>query len=132
MDLLFVYGTLITAFEHPVGQKLRSAATYLGVGRVLGLLYDLGEYPGLVVSDALEGFVHGEIYTLDQCSHLWEELDLYEGINDSETPEYSREKVFVETENGRLTCWTYIYQGSVSNLTRIQDGDYTTYRQRKV
>lgn len=131
MDLLFVYGTLITAFKHPVGEKLRSSAKYIGNGRVSGVLYDLGEYPGLVVSDALEGFVKGEIYTLDRCPDLWEELDAYEGINDSDTPEYSREKVFVEAESRRLTCWTYIYQGSVSNLTRIQDGDYTAYMQRK-
>ena len=130
MDLLFVYGTLITAIAHPIGEKLRSSAKYIGKGRVSGVLYDLGEYPGLVVFDVLEGFVQGEIYTLDRCPDLWEELDAYEGINDSDTPEYSREKVFVETENGRLTCWTYIYQGSVSNLTRIQDGDYTAYRQR--
>ena len=131
MELLFVYGTLLTAIKHPEGEKLRSLADYMGKGRVSGMLYDIGEYPGLVIGNEAANTVLGEIYDLSNFPDYWDELDDYEEIKESETPEYTREKVIVSTANATLTCWTYIYQGIVQHLVPIKGGDYLRYYKEK-
>lgn len=131
MELIFVYGSLLSDFEHLEGEKLRALASLIGKGSVFGKLYDIGEYPGLVTSKGAGFAVLGEIYDLSSCPNLWLELDEYEGLNDSNTPEYTREKVIVSTPNGTLTCWTYIYQGIIQNLVPIEGGDYLSYLKKK-
>lgn len=127
VELLFVYGTLLTDFKHPEGEKLRATARLIGAGSVSGKLYDIGEYPGLVIGKEEGIAVLGEVYDLTGCTDHWVNLDAYEGIEDSDTPEYTREKVLVTTTTATLTCWTYIYQGSVQELKLIKGGDYLRY-----
>ncbi|WP_158857243.1 gamma-glutamylcyclotransferase family protein [Lunatibacter salilacus] len=127
MEFLFVYGTLLTDVKHPKGEMLRALASFIGKGQIPGTLYDLGEYPALVACNETSSSVLGEVYDLSSCPNLWAELDEYEGINDSDTPEYTREKVLVTTADATLTCWTYIYQGIVQNLVPIEGGDYLSY-----
>lgn len=131
MDLLFVYGTLLTDLRHPEGEKLRALATFMGKGRVSGILFDIGEYPGLVISEQEGSAVFGEFYDLSACPNHWAELDEYEGINDSDSQEYAREKVLVTTTDSTLTCWTYIYKGIVQNLKPIKSGNYLSYLEKK-
>jgi gamma-glutamylcyclotransferase (GGCT)/AIG2-like uncharacterized protein YtfP len=131
VELLFVYGTLLTAIKHPVGENLRSSADFVGNGQVSGMLYDIGEYPGLVTGDETGRKVFGEVYDLSRCTELWLEIDEYEGLNDSITQEYTREKVMVKTANATLSCWTYIYQGMTDNLIPIKGGDYLSYCKKK-
>ncbi|HSI76298.1 MAG TPA: gamma-glutamylcyclotransferase family protein [Lunatimonas sp.] len=131
MELLFVYGTLLTDLKYPEGEKLRALANFIGKGQVSGTLYNLGEYPGLVADNETSSSVLGEVYDLSGCPNLWAELDEYEGVNDSGFPEYTREKVLVSTANATLTCWTYIYQGIVQNIEPISSGDYLSYIKKK-
>lgn len=131
MELLFVYGTLLSDFKHPEGEKLRALAELTGKGRASGAIYDIGEYPGLVMGIDSSSSVLGEVYDLRSCPDLWTELDDYEGVNDSDTPEYTREKILVTTANTILSCWTYVYQGNVQNLVPIRGGDYLSYLKKK-
>ena len=51
-DRLFVYGTLMRGFDHPMAQLLsRQAADFIGEARCRGRLYLVKHYPGLVLSD---------------------------------------------------------------------------------
>jgi gamma-glutamylcyclotransferase (GGCT)/AIG2-like uncharacterized protein YtfP len=127
MELLFVYGTLLSSIGHPMGQKLRLSSSYLGFGKAYGRLYDIGEYPGFVSGNENGPTVVGEIYDLTYCHHLWAELDEYEGIGELAFAEYTRDKVTVFTSGAKLTCWTYVYQGPVQHLSPILDGDYLAY-----
>ena len=129
MELLFVYGTLLSSINHPVGENLRLTACYRDKGWAYGKLYDIGEYPGFVPQAEKGLTVVGEVYDLRLCPDLWAALDAYEGVGESdmETAEYSRQKISVVTIKGTLTCWTYVYQETVEHLSPIRDGDYLAY-----
>lgn len=131
MDLLFVYGSLLSDLKHPEGEKLRALASFIGKGQVFGTLFDLGDYPGLIAGNNFSSSVLGEVYDLSSCPNLWTELDEYEGINDSDIPEYTREKVMVTTTEATLACWTYIFKGTVQNLKPIKSGNYLSYLEKK-
>ena len=51
-DRLFVYGTLMRGFDHPMAQLLSRSADFLGPATCRGRLYLIKHYPGLVLSDA--------------------------------------------------------------------------------
>src|SRR3954454_24022334 len=50
-DRLFVYGTLMRAFDHPMAKLLSRSADFIGEARCRGRLYLVKHYPGLVRSD---------------------------------------------------------------------------------
>ena len=50
-DRLFVYGTLMRGFDHPMAKLLSANADFLGPARCRGRLYLIKHYPGLVLSD---------------------------------------------------------------------------------
>ncbi len=45
MEYLFVYGTLLSFFHHPLNQKIMEEGEFIGKGRAKGILYDAGDYP---------------------------------------------------------------------------------------
>src|SRR5438445_2899 len=50
-DRLFVYGTLMRDFDHPMAQLLSRRADFIGEARCQGRLYLVKHYPGLVLSN---------------------------------------------------------------------------------
>jgi gamma-glutamylcyclotransferase (GGCT)/AIG2-like uncharacterized protein YtfP len=92
---LFTYGTL-----RPPGQtagKLLAGCERIGTGRVRGVLYDLGEYPALLLNgpDAIDGDVW-------RCPvERLRGLDAYEGVADGL---FRRVGVRV----GEWPCWIYV------------------------
>ena len=58
-DLLFVYGTLMRGFDHPMAKLLAGNAEFLGPAQCRGRLYLVKHYPGLVASDDPADIVHG-------------------------------------------------------------------------
>jgi gamma-glutamylcyclotransferase (GGCT)/AIG2-like uncharacterized protein YtfP len=85
---LFVYGTL----KPRSGE--RRARTH-GAVRLRGRLWDLGAYPGAILDPTASGFVHGEVIDGGDDAELLARLDAYEG------PEYRRDRVSVQTDDGR-------------------------------
>ena len=131
-DLLFVYGTLMRGYDHPMAQLLSRSADFLGEARCQGRLYLVRHYPGLVLSDAPEDVVSGELYRLKQPGELLREFDMYEACGEgfAEPTEYVRRMLRVVLADGAesqaLTCeaWTYIYNWPVENLSRIASGRF--------
>ena len=117
---LFVYGTLLNASKKPIGQYLRQHSELIGVGCFPGRLYDLGAYPGAVYDQYADGFVHGELYTFSEsdAAGLLNVLDEYEG------DEYRRVVVPVQTENGFVDCWTYLFTQLTDAWPIIASGRY--------
>ncbi|WP_209328864.1 gamma-glutamylcyclotransferase family protein [Lunatimonas salinarum] len=134
MDFLFVYGTLRSDYGHPLGRLLEENATFLGSGHVNGYLYDLGEYPGIKLDAAAEARVIGEIYRLRLANKILTELDKYEGVSESYTPDFPYRRiadtVFLAGER-YPNVWIYEYQGDTVGLPRILDGDYLAYLREK-
>ena len=131
-DRLFVYGTLMRDFDHPMAQLLSRSADFIGEARCAGRLYLVKHYPGLVLSDEPGEFVFGELYRLTQPDALLREFDMYEACGEgfAEPTEYIRRMLTVTLQDGAVseapTCeaWTYIYNWPVAHLPRIASGRF--------
>ena len=131
-DHLFVYGTLMRDFDHPMAQLLSRSADFLGPARCCGRLYLVRDYPGLVLSDAPDDVVFGELYRLKQPEALLREFDMYEACGEgfAEPTEYVRQMLPVALEDSAgeaatTEAWTYIYNWPVTRLPRIASGRFT-------
>jgi len=114
-DLLFTYGTLMRGFR--LHRLLEGRAAYLGRGRVVGRILDLGSYPGAVPDLGGASAIHGEVYRLHDPA-LWATLDSAEG------PQYHRREVTVRSEDGRdqAACICPLDRGAP-----IPGGDYRAH-----
>jgi gamma-glutamylcyclotransferase (GGCT)/AIG2-like uncharacterized protein YtfP len=126
-DLLFVYGTLMRGFDHPMARLLSAHADFLGEARCRGRLYLVKHYPGLVLSDDAADVVHGEVYRLRAPDDLLREFDMYEACGEGFAPptEYLRQMLRVALADGEAgEAWTYIYNWPVDHLPRIASGRF--------
>ena len=130
-DRLFVYGTLMRGFDHPMAQLLSRSADLIGEVRCQGRLYLVKHYPGLVLSDDPADIAFGELYRLRQPAELLREFDMYEACGEgfAEPTEYIRRMLSVTREDGLVSeAWTYIYNWPVERLPRIASGRFDRLR----
>jgi gamma-glutamylcyclotransferase (GGCT)/AIG2-like uncharacterized protein YtfP len=110
-DHLFIYGTLhpdrAPAEIAPVVRRLNP----LGLATIHAKLYNLGEYPGVVLDPTASHTVAGELFSIPDAATL-ALLDAYEDFR-SHDPANS---LFLRTQttatlhdDSRLTCWVYVY-----------------------
>jgi gamma-glutamylcyclotransferase (GGCT)/AIG2-like uncharacterized protein YtfP len=126
-DRLFVYGTLMRGFDHPMAQLLSRSADFLGTATCRGRLYLIKHYPGLVLSDEAEDIVFGELYRLRERDALLAEFDMYEACGEGfpEPRECVRRMLDVTREDcGVGEAWTYVYNWPVTGLPRIVSGKF--------
>ncbi|KJC58397.1 hypothetical protein UP10_26015 [Bradyrhizobium sp. LTSPM299] len=126
-DLLFVYGTLMRGFDHPMAKLLAANSDFLGEAQCRGRLYLVKHYPGLVTSDVTADVVHGELFRLRAPDILLREFDMYEACGEGFAPptEYVREMLPVTLADGSTgEAWTYIYNWPVAQLPLIASGKF--------
>lgn len=127
LDRIFVYGTLMRGFDHPMSKLLSAGADFLGQGTCRGRLYMVAHYPGLLHPENAADVVHGELFRLRNVAELMAALDDYESIgpgNDEPTL-YLRETVPVTLADGSVhEAWTYIYNRPVDEAKRIKSGRF--------
>jgi gamma-glutamylcyclotransferase (GGCT)/AIG2-like uncharacterized protein YtfP len=126
-DRLFVYGTLMRGFDHPMAKLLSRSVDFIGEARCRGRLYLVKHYPGLVLSDDPEDSVFGEVYRLRARDELLREFDMYEACGDGFPPptEYIRQMLSVTLLDGSASeAWSYIYNWPVDSLPRIASGRF--------
>jgi gamma-glutamylcyclotransferase (GGCT)/AIG2-like uncharacterized protein YtfP len=126
-DRLFVYGTLMRGFAHPMAKLLAANADFLGAAQCRGRLYLVQHYPGLVKSDDPADIVHGEVFRLRERDALLREFDIYEACGEgfAEPTEYLREMLEVTLADGAASeAWTYVYNWPVTKLARIASGRF--------
>jgi len=127
MDRLFVYGTLMRGFDHPMAKLLAANADFLGDATCRGKLYLVRHYPGLVLSDNTGDIVYGELFRLRARDELLREFDMYEACGEGfpEPTQYVRQMFSVTLANGSASeAWTYIYNWPVVKLPRIESGRF--------
>lgn len=128
--LLFAYGTLMSAATGAMGRAerdrlAREAAPTIRMATTPGRLYDLGRYPGLVLSVGQVEIVHGEVFELIDPDRSFAWLDAYEGIVPGDHPhkEYARTLRPVTLEGGeQVEAWVYVYRQPVRPEALIAGG----------
>jgi gamma-glutamylcyclotransferase (GGCT)/AIG2-like uncharacterized protein YtfP len=126
-DHLFVFGTLLSGYDHPMSQLLAQRAELLGEARCTGQLYLVRHYPGMVPSTDSADQVVGEVYRMRDRGELLRTLDDYEGCSDKypQPHEYVRTLVTVTLSDATtLQAWTYLYNRPVAHLPRIKSGRF--------
>ena len=126
-DRLFVYGTLMRGFDHPMAKLLAKSADFLGEAKCKGRLYRVKHYPGLVLSDDPADIVFGEVYRLHAGEELLRAFDMYEACGEGfpEPTEYVRKTIAVTLDDGTASeAWTYLYNWPVARLPRIASGRF--------
>ena len=124
---LFVYGTLMRGYAHPMARLLSANADFLGEASCRGRLYRVKHYPGLTLSDDARDVVHGELYRLRDVDGLLREFDMYEACGEGfpEPTQYLRQIFSVTLADGTTSeAWTYVYNWPVAELKRIESGRF--------
>ena len=111
--MVFVYGTLRQGASNHF--RLEGATT-LGEAWVLGQLYRIDWYPGLLLDD--DGIpVRGEIYAVER--EMLRKLDDFEGR------EYERLKITVHLKDGgEVEAWLYEYRGKIEGRMDLIPADW--------
>ena len=126
---VFVYGTLREGEVRDIN-RLLPAPRRLGTARVPGVLYHLGQYPGLLIGAAGSTCsVHGEVYEIS--AELERLLDEIEEVWPRPSGEYrKREQLVRLDETGDdVLCIVYeIAADRIPGLPVIAGGDWVLYR----
>jgi len=142
-DHLFVYGTLRRKSPHPMAKYLADRADFVGEGTVVGLLYDLGRYPGMtelpvastsrphapreeiLAPSVRSTLVFGDVYLLTAGEETLQELDRYENEESPLPSFFERGQTNVILADGRtIDALVYWFRGEVQEEQRIVSGDY--------
>jgi gamma-glutamylcyclotransferase (GGCT)/AIG2-like uncharacterized protein YtfP len=125
-DHLFVYGTLMRGFDHPMAQLLSRSADFIGEARCRGRLYLVKHYPGLVPTDDPTEIVFGELFRLRRPAECLREFDMYEACGEGFEPptEYLRQMLTVTSGDAAVEAWSYVYNWPVTHLPRIASGRF--------
>ncbi len=128
-EYLFVYGTLRWGIEGAMARKLHNQVSRIGPGRLTGILYDLGQYPGLYMGPEANQPVLGDVFYLPDAQAVFSWLDAYEGQSDPPTPDDEYQRVLVEVMVGQqsVLAWTYLLQEVNDHYRTIASGDYLEY-----
>src|SRR5262249_6097194 len=124
-DLVFFYGTLMSAFQRPSRALVDGLLTPRGRGWIHAALFDLGIYPAAVPAD--DARVWGEVYRMSDPEPVLNALDEIEGYREDEPDSslYTRSKISVTFENGQTAeAWGYFYNAPLGKAPRIESGDY--------
>ncbi len=124
---LFVYGSLRENFDNEFARQLRKSGRLLGRAKVRGRLYQISDYPGLVLSDVDTEWVQGEVYTLTDPKVTYRVLDEYEGCgsNDPLPHEFERTVEPILLESGEwIRASIYIYTCDINHKQQISTGNF--------
>ena len=124
-DLVFFYGTLMTAFQRPGRARLDHVLEPVGRAWIYAALFDLGIYPAAI--PATDARVWGEVHQMWDCESVLHSLDEIEGYSADEPDSslYMRVETPVTFEDGHVTfAWVYFYNAPLGRAERIESGDY--------
>ncbi len=127
-DLVFFYGTLMSAFKRPGRSRVDPKLTSEGRGSIAAALFDVGIYPAAI--PAFDSRVRGEIYRMFDSASVLDVLDEIEGFRPERPDEslYQRNEVAVTFDDGHIAnAWVYFYNAPLGRAPRIDSGDYLEY-----
>jgi len=133
IDAVFVYGTLMrgeSRFPALVAHEPTRILTAYGPGS----LYDLENFPGLVLTGQRELLVEGEFVRFERVEEALGALDAIEGFRGFGRPGSLYERTLVDVEVGedrRRTAWTYVLPEAPSDARAIPSSSWREERGRR-
>lgn len=127
-ELIAFYGTLMSGFDSLARLGVHEQLRLLGPCRIAGRLFDLGEWPTLVLG---EGIVEGELFeVLD--ARLFTELDPFEDYDPADHSASSYLRVRSRLLEPALDAWLYVANEPVEERRLIASGSWYSWvgRQR--
>jgi gamma-glutamylcyclotransferase (GGCT)/AIG2-like uncharacterized protein YtfP len=120
VDLLALYGTLMSPFGALDELGARGDLRLIGPCEISGRLFDVGEWPSLVAG---EGVAHGELFEVLAAS-VFERLDPFEDHDprDHSASRYIRARVRLLRPDAE--AWVYIANTSLSDAVHIPSGSW--------
>lgn len=100
---VFVYGTLREGDDNDI-TRLHPPPRFVGHARVLGTLYHLGRYPGLMLEGSTS--VVGEVYEI--TPELEQVLDEIESIYPQQSNEYFKKTLPILVGGTAMDCLVYL------------------------
>lgn len=101
---MFVYGTLRRGDDNDIN-LLTPTPHFVGAGRVGGVMYHLGDYPGVLLNNSLEYNIVGEVYAI--TPELEKVLDEIEMIYPQQHDEYKKRNVDALVGERQISCLFY-------------------------
>lgn len=121
--LVFVYGSLRRGGAGAMSDRFPDAK-FIAEAQVSGSLYDLGDYPGLLLDES-NSLVAGEVYEVDDA--ILNKLDDFEASS-----HYLRKQVEISLGDQKRTCWIYEPDPEFYSLRKlITSGDWMEYARTK-
>ncbi len=135
-NYLFVYGSLRRGLRSPAYEYIGPFFDYIGIAKVKGILYDMGDYPVALPAPDSNNYLVGELYRLkndEQYDWAFAQLDDYEGVltEPGETAAYYRKIVPVYYNDEVIAAYIYWYNGQVTGKPVVSSGDVLVYIQEK-
>ena len=127
---LFVYGTLLKDVKNEMSQFLHANSLNIKEAFVYAQLFDLGDYPGVFLSNNKTDKVFGQVVKIKNEENVLKKLDIYEGVgHEFEYPnEYKRLNITAYLKDlTSINAWIYCYNHSLTNATKIASGNYLEY-----
>lgn len=124
---LFVYGALLRPSHHKEWRLLRHGARMLGDAYFQGQLFNIGAFPGAILSEDGRDRVWGRLYRMNNPARLLPLLDQFEDCtpDDPEPHKFARKIIDVRLlAGGRSRAWTYLYNWDIARCRRIQGGRF--------
>ena len=126
---LFAYGTLRFSNSLIKQGALKDEFEFVGRGKIIAVMYDIGNYPG-AVKDNAGNEVSGEVFRVLDVKRAFVILDSFENYDrlDESRCEYIRRRVRVRMDSRDfLMAWVYWYNGDLKTKNRIVQNDYLEY-----
>ncbi len=126
---IFVYGTLMDGLLQQVLPDVNSHIKSKRKGKIIGRLFDIGDYPGAKPTTIKTKLIEGQVYELDPGSvnivlDRMDEYEEYDPLNKDRSL-YIRKITPVITNNGRISrAWVYWYNKPLKGKNEILDGSY--------
>lgn len=122
--LIFIYGSLRRGSAQSMSARFPESK-FIAEAKVRGRLYDLGAYPGLLLSES-NSLVSGEVYEVDD--ETLNKLDEFEASTN-----YLRKEVEISVGNENQLGWTYEPNPAFYSLrTVISSGDWSEHARSKI
>jgi len=120
VDLLALYGTLMSPFGALDELGARGGLRLIGPCEIPGRLFDVGEWPSLVAG---EGIAHGELFEVLEAS-VFERLDPFEAYDprDHSASTYIRARVRLLRPDA--AAWVYVANTRLTGAVHIPSGSW--------